>query len=77
MKHILAVASLIAVTAGSVMAMSTPADVLPGTSKAEAERIVPNGNFDNLTAAQVNAIEAILFSDNRNRGGQIRAILLN
>lgn len=77
MKRILTVASLIAVTSGSAMAMSTPSDILPSASRMAAERLVPNGQFDNLTTAQVNAIEAILFSGDDNRGGQIRSILLN
>lgn len=73
MTRILMTAALI-LSAGSAMAMTTHAD-LTGSVRAEAERIVPNGDFDNLTSAQVNAIEAILSSDNENRGGQIRALL--
>lgn len=73
MKHLLLTAALV-LSAGSAMAMTTHAD-LTGPARAEAERIVPNGNFENLTSAQVNAIENILASDNDNRGGQIRAIL--
>ncbi|MCB2136109.1 MAG: hypothetical protein KDE08_09230 [Rhodobacteraceae bacterium] len=77
MNRILTAAALIAISAGSALAMSTPSDVLPSTSKSVAQSLVPNADFDNLTAAQVNAIEAILYGDNENRGGQIRAILQN
>ncbi|MCV2874419.1 hypothetical protein OEZ71_19140 [Defluviimonas sp. WL0050] len=73
MKSLLLTAALV-LSASSAMAMTTHAD-LTGPARAQAERIVPNGDFDNLTAAQVNAIESILASDNDNRGGQIRAIL--
>ena len=73
MKSLLLTAALV-LSASSAMAMTTHAD-LTGPARAQAERIVPNGDFDNLTAAQVNAIENILASDNDNRGGQIRAIL--
>jgi hypothetical protein len=61
-------------SAGSAMAMTTHSD-LTGPARAEVERIVPNGDFDNLTTAQVHAIENILSGDNDNRGGQIRALL--
>ena len=73
MTRILMTAAMI-LSAGSAIAMTTHAD-LTGPARMEAERIVPNGDFDNLTSAQVNAIEAILSSDNDNRGGQIRALL--
>lgn len=73
MTRILMTAALI-LSAGSAMAMSTHAD-LSGPARAEAERIVPNADFDNLTSAQVHAIENILAGDNHNRGGQIRALL--
>ncbi|MDI3336638.1 hypothetical protein QKW60_09485 [Defluviimonas aestuarii] len=73
MKHLLLTAALV-LSAGSAMAMTTHAD-LTGPARAQAERIVPNGDFENLTSAQVNAIENILASDNDNHGGQIRAIL--
>lgn len=74
MTRILLTSALALATAGSAMAM-TPHGNLTGPALYEAERLVPNGDFDNLSAAQVNAIESILASDNDNRGGQIRAIL--
>ena len=73
MTRILMTAALI-LSASSAMAMTTHAD-LTGPARAEAERAVPNGDFDNLTSAQVHAIENILAGDNDNRGGQIRALL--
>ncbi|MGB3316758.1 MAG: hypothetical protein WBB85_20370 [Albidovulum sp.] len=73
MTRILMTAALI-LSAGSAMAMTTHAD-LTGPARAEAERIVPNGDFDNLTSAQVNAIENILSGEDSNRGAEIRALL--
>lgn len=73
MTRILMTAALI-LSAGSAMAMTTHGE-LTGPARVQAERIVPNADFDNLTSAQVNAIENILASDNDNRGGQIRALL--
>lgn len=72
MKRILLSTALI-LAAGSAFAMTT--HTLTGTARAEAQRLVPNGDFDNLSTAQVNAIEAILSGDESQRGGQIRAIL--
>lgn len=74
MKRILLTTALILSAAGAVSAMTNPGE-LTGPARAEAERAVPNGDFDNLTTAEVNAIEAILAGDDSNRGGQIRAIL--
>lgn len=74
MKRILLSTALILSAAGSAMAMTTHGD-LTGPARHEAERIVPGGDFDNLTSAEVNAIENILAGDNDNRGAQIRAIL--
>ncbi|OYX41416.1 MAG: hypothetical protein B7Z02_15725 [Rhodobacterales bacterium 32-67-9] len=74
MKHILLSAALVVTAAGAAVAMTQPTS-FTGPDRAYAERLVPNANFDNLTTAQVNAIEGILYSGDSNRAGQIRAIL--
>ncbi|SPH23678.1 hypothetical protein DEA8626_02744 [Defluviimonas aquaemixtae] len=74
MKRILLTTALILSTAGAAAAMTNPGE-LSGPARAEAERLVPNGDFDNLTSAQVGAIRSILYGDDSNRGGQIRAVL--
>ncbi|MDP4033575.1 MAG: hypothetical protein Q8P60_12105 [Pseudorhodobacter sp.] len=62
-------------TAGGAFAMATNTHLLPNHAKAEAQALVPNASFDNLTAAQAGAIAATLYGDDSNRGGQIRSIL--
>lgn len=74
MKRILLTTALLVTAAGAAAAMTSPTD-LSGPDRAEARRIVPNGDFSNLTTAQAGAIAAILNSDEDSRGGQIRAIL--
>ncbi len=74
MKRILLSAALLAAAAGAASAMTSPTE-LSGPDRAEAERLVPNGDFSNLSTEQVGAIAAILNSDEDSRGGQIRAIL--
>lgn len=74
MKRILLTATLLVTAAGAAAAM-TSSNGLSGPDRAHAQRLVPNGDFSNLTAAQANAIAAILSSDEGSRGGQIRAIL--
>lgn len=74
MKRILLSAALIVTAAGAAVAMTQPTS-LTGSDRVYAERLVPNASFDNLTTAQVHAIEGILHSGDDNRGGQIRAIL--
>lgn len=54
--------------------MVTPG-ALSAADLAYAQRLVPNGDFANLTTEQALAIASILHSGNDNRGGQIRAIL--
>lgn len=74
MKRILLTTALVFATTGAAFAVNDPAD-LSGPDRAAAERLVPNGDFDNLTAAQVGAIRGILYGDDSHRGGQIRAVL--
>lgn len=74
MTHMLLSAALVLATTGTAMAMTTHSD-LTGPARAEAERLLPNADFDNLTSAQAGAIRSILYGDDQNRAGQIRAIL--
>ncbi len=74
MKRILLTTALLVTAAGAAAAMTSPTD-LSAPERAEAQRIVPNGDFSNLTAAEAGAIAAILNGDEDSRGGQIRAIL--
>lgn len=74
MKHVLFSAALLLAAAGTASAMVTPG-ALSAADLAYAQRLVPNGDFANLTTEQALAIASILHSGNDNRGGQIRAIL--
>lgn len=74
MKRLILSAALVVGAAGGVFAMTNPGE-LSGPDRAHAQRLVPGGDFSNLTKEQALAIAAILHSGNDNRGGQIRAIL--
>lgn len=74
MKRFLIASALTLATAGGAFAMAANTN-LPNHAKAEAQALVPNGSFDNLTAAQAGAIAATLYGNDSNRGGQIRSIL--
>lgn len=85
MKYLLlsATAALVA-AAGAASARTFPELVFPNHQNAQlspSDRIdvrkrVPNAMLDDLTMAQVQAIRDSLRSDDRNRGGQIRSILM-
>ena len=74
MKRILIATALTLVTVGSSFAMVANGQ-LPATTRAEAQALVPNGDFSNLTAAQAGAIASVIYGDNDHRGGSIRSIL--
>ena len=66
------VASVASVTSASAMA----ADGLSATDAFAVRSIVPNADLSDLTSAQASAIKGALHGDDREVGGQIRAILL-
>jgi hypothetical protein len=73
MKTIFTALALIAsVTSASAMA----ADGLSATDAFAVRSIVPNADLSDLTSAQASAIKGALHGDDREVGGQIRAILL-
>jgi hypothetical protein len=84
MKHLLLASTIALLAAGTVSARTFPDLIFPnhqGGELSKSERIdvrkrVPNAMLDDLTMAQVQAIRDTLRSDDRNRGGNIRSILM-
>lgn len=74
MKRILTASALILAGIAASTASAMAAE-LTGTDRAEVLRLVPGADIDTLSSGDVNAIKGILHGDDRNRGGQIRAIL--
>lgn len=74
MTRLMIAAALVLAAAGTASAVTDPAE-LSAPARMEAQRLVPNGDFDNLSSAQVEAIRSILNSEEDARGGQIRAVL--
>lgn len=73
MKTLFTALALVAsVTSASAMA----ADGLSATDAFAVRSIVPNADLSDLTSAQAGAIKGVLHGDDREVGGQIRAILL-
>lgn len=72
MKRIILALTALTLTTGAAAAYE-----LSNSDKAEARRLAPTANFDNLTPAQAQAIHTALYGDEDNRAGQIRAIALN
>lgn len=70
MKRILTASALILAAVAAASAAE-----LNGPERAEVLRTVPGAAIDNLSIGEVNAIIDILHGDDRNRGGEIRAIL--
>lgn len=84
MKYLLLASIVALLAAGAASARTFPDLIFPNHQSAElsaSDRIdvrkrVPNAMLDDLTMAQVQAIRDALRSDDRSRGGQIRAILM-
>lgn len=74
MKRILIASALSLAAAGSSLAMANN-QTLPVTGRAEAQALVPSGDFSNLTVAQAGAIAAVLYGSNPHRASEIRSIL--
>lgn len=74
MKRLMIATALVLTAAGTASAVTDPGE-LSAPARMEAQRLVPNGDFDNLSAAQADAIRSILSSDEDARGGQIRSVL--
>lgn len=75
MKRILLSAALVLAAAGTASAMTSTTELTPN-DRAAVLRYVPNADLSNLTSAQVAALSTTLYTgDNREVGGQIRAIL--
>ncbi|MCU9849921.1 hypothetical protein OEZ60_18130 [Defluviimonas sp. WL0024] len=74
MTRLMIAIALVLAAAGTASAVTDPSE-LSGPARMEAQRLVPNGNFDNLTSAQADAIRSILSSEEDARGGQIRSVL--
>lgn len=70
MKRFLTASALILASVASASAAE-----LSSSDRVEVLRLVPGAAIDNLSSGEVNAIKGILHGDDRNRGGQIRAIL--
>lgn len=73
----LALAALLALSAAPAAFAATSSQLLTNVDRAEIRRIVPGADLANLTDEQVQALAAVLSSDDRGDaiGGQIRAIL--
>lgn len=84
MKHLLLASTIALLAAGAASARTFPDLVFPDhqyeqlspSDKIDVRKRVPNAMLDNLTLSQVQAIRDTLRSDDRNRGGQIRSILM-
>jgi len=76
MKRLILSLAALSLSAGAVSAMTSASD-LSGSEKQEVRRFVPNADLDNLTTAQVGAIQSVLYGDDEHRAGTIRGILLN
>lgn len=74
MKRILIATALSLAAAGSSFAMASN-QTLPVAGRAEAQALVPSGDFSHLTVAQAGAIAAVLYGANTQRASEIRSIL--
>lgn len=74
MTRILTTTALILAGAVAGIGAASAAE-LTSADRHEVRRLVPGADLDSLTSSDVNAIKGILHGDDRNRGGQIRAIL--
>ena len=54
--------------------MNNPTE-LSNVDRSEIKRLVPNADLSNLTVAQVQALQSVIYSEESAKGGQIRAIL--
>ncbi|HPE26388.1 hypothetical protein [Albidovulum sp.] len=74
MKRILLAATALSIAAGAASAMNNPTE-LSNVDRSEIKRLVPNADLSNLTVAQVQALQSVIYSEENAKGGQIRAIL--
>lgn len=84
MKPLIVVSTIALLAAGSASARTFPELVFPNhqylqlstSERIDVRKRVPNAMLDDLTLSQVQAIRDTLRGDDRNRGGNIRSILM-
>ncbi len=69
MKNLILAALIAGASVSSVAAMTTTGQ-LSEVNRIEAQSYVPNGDFSNLTPAQVTAIDLLLLSSDDLRAGE-------
>lgn len=69
-------ASIVLLSLGTSAFAMAPNTGLSASTAQEARRFVPNGDFENLTTAQVNAIADAVYGDSEHVAAQIRSILM-